>query len=457
MPSNEQIDADRACYDEENLRIPRYRRYARGRQDNMLTENQAHVLGADVCDDERADNIVHQIVSEGADRVELLGIDVEEGAQGAAELTDFIKKLWVKNALPDLAGEQSYDTLLAGNSAVMVRFQPNGGPDFGRVVFTLEPWWDGCEGVWYFDGDEENEPYAVKEVFQRQTVEEAKAGTRPKVRFVYYDNRIMRFRKVSDGAQAWEPDETPMYPGGVMPWIRPDGRPLHIPIVPFHNAGRMWGYQGLSEASGGLIANQNDLNLIDASAAAAAILTAFQILWMNNYPFRRDADGNILPEPPLTLEPGTTLRLLEGGQAGAVPAGSVEQILKAKDDKIVTISRASRTPRHAITGGDWPSGDALVRAEQPAVSAARRRAAKWGPAWATVFHRATELANVFGKRQLNEDALLTAKWGDFERRDPLYTLQVKSAERKGIDEQKRLDAGEPLTPTAQPATRPQAA
>ena len=68
----------------------------------------------------------------------------------------------------------------------------------------------------------------------------------------------------------------------------------------------------------------------------------------------------------------------------------------------------TRTPLHSITGGDWPSGEALLRSELPAINKARAQIKKLGSAWVEVAHRATEIANVFANTGMDEDAVISA-------------------------------------------------
>lgn len=470
---HEELDARRKVYDTENARLTEYRQYARGEQANVLTVKQAAILGADsvgTTDHERADNICHQVISEHADRIELLGIEIEgeddeknAGNQEINDLRDYLDELWVKCQLPALSGQQGYASIRDGNAAVFVRWKPNGdpptGPDYGRIVLTLEEWWDaggdatlgtGGEGVWCWEGDEDSEAFSVKEVWHYPDGL-SKTASRRKRRYVYYDDRIERFESVTSTGK-WEPapDKDGRYPDGVQPWLKPDGTGLGIPLVPFVNAERMWMKQGMSLLAGGGRSMQDDINLVGASATAAAVLTAFQVLWAKGFTPRKDNEGKPIL-PVIQIEPGTFI--LEGSPdfgAGAIPAGEMTQILAGYAHEIAKFCRNTRTPRHSITGGDWPSGDALMRAEQPAVNAAKTRAATWGPAWATVMHRAVEQANVFGRKGLNEDLLLSAKWNDFERRDAIYTLQVERAEW-ALEQDKEMAQNGAMPPAQQAA------
>jgi len=441
------IEAERGAYASENDLNPRYRAYARGDQPSTLTPEQAELL-ANLTGNARADNICHQVCAEAADRVQMEGWQIETNAAVQA----FADELYIKSAVADIQGEAHYNANRDGNTALLVSPTADGT----RIRLTLEEWWDGRQGVFISPGGEGREPYAVKD--RLVWGEGARAGLPVWVsadtgaaavasgvdtlrvrRFVYYADRIEKWQRADltvAGAE-WEPFEDPAdapgtrYVGGerhIVAWEEADGSPLHIPYVHFANAGRMHGIQGLSELAGGVLSFQDDLNENDADLAAATRLTAFQILWIKGYTAEIDEITNKAIAPDLKLAPGVFLRDTSADfAAGAIPAGDITQIIAAKNEKLASVARSTRTPRHTISGGDWPSGDALERAERPAVDKARRQAAKFGPAWATVLHRAVEQANTFGKAGMDENALIVTRFGEFERRDPLYTLSVERA------------------------------
>lgn len=441
------IELERSFYDKENRRNERYREYARGEQPCTLTPEQEELL-AGINGNDRADNVCHQIVAEAADRLELVGFEVPN-----APVQAFLDELYIKNALADLQGEVHYDAARDGNVAVLVRFQPTGETaPYGRVVFDLEPWWDGIQGVFVAPAMEGKEAYAVKdrivsgkgarESLPIQTDDKGQAkvplisslseGLRVR-RYVYYDDRIERYERplnytIVAGSEdlGWTPYEDPLdpprtlYVGGgrhILGWVKADGSPLHIPLVHFANAGRMLGIQGMSELSGGVLNFQDEINETQADLTAATRLTAFQILWMKGYTATRDpkypSEERYIP-PVLKLQPGAFLHdTSESFEVGALPAGDITQILASYGCKLESVARSTRTPRHAITGGDWPSGEALERAERPSRAKAKRQAAKHGVSWATVMHRAVELANAFAKAGLDEGALIKPIWGPF--------------------------------------------
>jgi hypothetical protein len=98
--------------------------------------------------------------------------------------------------------------------------------------------------------------------------------------------------------------------------------------------------------------------------------------------------------------------------------GDLSQLESYHQRLLGVIARDTATPEHLIGAGAWPSGIAIQRADTPQIAKVRRLATTVGPAWATLGHRATEMANAFGGLALDEDALVTALFAPPEQLDP---------------------------------------
>jgi hypothetical protein len=94
-------------------------------------------------------------------------------------------------------------------------------------------------------------------------------------------------------------------------------------------------------------------------------------------------------------------------------------------------------PQHLIAG-DWPSGEALLRAEGPLADRAEALIRVVGPSWASVAHKATRLANTFGRAALNEQLLISSVFAPAERRDPLTRAQIATAEAPFVSRRETL-------------------
>jgi hypothetical protein len=355
-----------------------------------------------------SDNVMHQVIAEAADRLQLLGFDVEDDA-----VKTFLQdEIFVKNHLDDLSGECHYAALRDSDFALM----PEWNEEEKRIVIQKEDWWNGDYGV--FVAYEQQQPiYAVKEWTER--VDENKSRKR---RNVYFDDRIERF--ASEGGGQWERFSLEGEGGNVVRWEKVDGSPLHIPIIHFANGGRGPGNYGVSELGGGVLGNQDALNDLRYDIATAARMTAFQMIWGSGYKAAVDILGH--PIAPTFGPGGLMLSSDPAARFGTIPAGDLSQLENAYKLVLRAICRMTRTPLHAIVG-DWPSGEALLRAELPAVNKARRQVAKFTSAWATLAHRCTEIFNTFGGGTLNEDTMITPKFAPVSQ---LGELQSAMADRE---------------------------
>jgi hypothetical protein len=104
----------------------------------------------------------------------------------------------------------------------------------------------------------------------------------------------------------------------------------------------------------------------------------------------------------------------------------LSQLKSALDTEHAALSTSTNVPSHVIAG-DWPSGEALIQADRPLVDQAEELADNFGPAWASVMHKATEIANAFGKARLNPDALITTIFRPADKSDLLTMSAVASA------------------------------
>jgi hypothetical protein len=308
----------------------------------------------------------------------------------------------VRNNLADFSGQTHYNTLRDGDYALTLGWDAgNGQPGQGRVTLLQEPWWDGQNGVFIAYSAQGEPLYAVKEWdslegFRRRTV--------------WFEDRIERY--ASEGG-VWLPFALPSdstagsgaWPAG---WMKTDGTPLHIPIIHFSNLARGNGFSvyGTSELDGGVLGFQDQINDLQMDISAAARMTGYQMITATGTPPPKDDQGN---DVPFQVSPGAVLHSTDAAaKFGSIQAGDISQLIDTYNAKLRSVARMTRTPLHSITGGDWPSGEALLRSELPAINKAKSQIKKLSAAWAMVAHRATEIANVYGKAGLNEDDAITA-------------------------------------------------
>lgn len=405
---HERIQRDRKKHFSDNDLLEKYKDYAAGKHVFVLTDKQKDLLRG-VLGREFSDNVCHQIIAEAADRLHFLRWDCEDST-----VADFLSDLYTTARLSDRHGEVHYDCLRDGNHAIAV----NWDNDRQIVRVFREPWWDGKTGVFISYDDNDEPAYAVREWVNDE-------GNRR--RAVWFEDRLERYIS-RDGGGTWEeyllPEDDGRWP---VPWVKRNGDPLHIPYVHFPNAGRGSQNYGMSELSGGVLGFQDQLNDLQYAMSAAGRLTAFQMIWMTGVKMKTDPKTGEEEAP--NVGAGQVLHSPSSeSRFGAIPAGDMSQLIRLYETKLKRVAQMTRTPFHMISGGDWPSGEALLRAEQPAVGKATRQIQKLASCWTAVGHKAVEVWNTFSTgQQLNEDvksAMVKAVFEPPERRDILSKSAV---------------------------------
>jgi hypothetical protein len=120
-----------------------------------------------------------------------------------------------------------------------------------------------------------------------------------------------------------------------------------------------------------------------------------------------------------------------------LPAGSLAELQRTLTVKLQAVGRLTGVPQHLI-GGEWPSGEALLRAERPLIDAAETLARSFGPAWSSVAHKATVLANAFAGQQLDPSLLISSVFAPADRSDALTNANVAAARAPYISEREVL-------------------
>lgn len=411
---HERVDKDRDGADFEADKIPLYRNYAAGKQISPLTELQKQFL-EELTRNQFADNVCHPICAEAADRLRFMAWTCEQQA-----VADELSNLYTTANLGALQGSTHYDALRDGNHALAV----NWDAERGIVRIYEEPWWDGNFGLFIAYDALSNPLYGVKEWTELN-------GERR--RLIWFDDGIQRWRGSGRGG-TWVPysleEDQGRWP---VPWMKLDGSPLHIPYVHFPNAGRGSKQYGMSELAGGVIGYQDQLNDLQLSLSAAARVTAYQVY-----------TGTGIPElEKFVVMPGTFLSSTSpDARFGVLPAGDLGQMMGLYGLKLQRVAQMTRTPLHSITGGDWPSGEALLRAEQPAVGKAQSQIERFVTCWTAVGHKAIEIRNRFSTDAAlpedSETALIGAVFAPAERRDPLSQSVIVNNLNERISNQEAL-------------------
>lgn len=424
--SHEAIDAERKLYFPSGSDIRKYRAYAAGDQVKTLSADMRLILGAQR-NNNTADNILDLVLRTAAGRLNFEGWTIENGPDFSAPenapdgsdetrdadaqaVEDFLTEFYTKSRISGLQFDTHYATLRDGVTALSLRWKPGrNSSDRGRPTVHRENWWDGKTGVFVGFDDFDEPAWAVKD--WKEVI-----GDQPRERRnVYYPDAIYRY--IKDGG--WQPYRLPDDPAdtieGVVPWTRSDGRPLGLPIIPFANAVADSGMYGRSDIKG-LLGIQDDINQIGVDITAAAMFAGFQMYFASGM----TVEGAEVGPGRFLSSPDAAARMI------AIPPGPMDSLIESYESKRQTIAIDTATPMHII-GGEWPSGEALLRSEMPLVDKVTRLGAVLAPSWTLLAHRATELANRFGGVKLNENAPITVNYAAPEHLDELTEIQVKAA------------------------------
>jgi hypothetical protein len=429
------IERERSNYLPEDEHVTDYRDYVNGKKLPQLTEDQSRILKG-LIGKKAPENLARKVVSEARDRLRFLGWRSENAA-----VHEFLSNVYTLNKLKERQGKIHFDALRDGNHAVAVSWNN----DKQRVEIFKEKWWDGKEGIFIAYGPADEPVYAVKDWIVE--VEGQKGGDAIR-RVIYWPDRIERYVSYDGGASferfMLEEDRDPETLEAVwpIPWERLDGTPLGIPYVHFRNSGKGEDTYGSSELAGGvleLIDQVNDTHLVMSGAARVAGFPVVTATGVQLAPDPNDPDKVVQPE----IAPGSLLYTPNpNAKFGQITAGDFEGISKVRHEKLNALSVSTATPLHSITGGDWPSGEALLRAEKPAEGKATTQKDTFENAWAEVGHKATELSNRFGSGPALDESIETARiesvFSPVERRDALSMSTIVNNLGDAISTQEKL-------------------
>lgn len=424
-----QIEAERTAALPHADALKTFRNYARGIQRGTLTAGQERILRG-LLGNRFADNVCKRILSELRNRLRLARFEVPSAA-----VTAYLETFWVLNQIGALAAAVHWAMLRDGDHAVALNWVD------GRVRLGRERWWNGKTGMFVAYDDADRPAYAVKDWH-------ARSGALR--RTVWHPDRIERYSQEGGGWRLINLPDDPVPQDGQghpVPWSGRDGQPLGIPVVHFANiqipndaAGDDSSdegdpHYGMSELDGGILGIQDEINDLHRDIAAAARFAGYQTYWATGVQEPVDAEGNAVA---WKVEPGMMYSDANPQAAfGTLTAGSLAELQRALEIKLQAVGRSAGIPLHIISG-DWPSGEALLRAEMPLIDKVETLGASVGPAWASVAHKATVLANTFGGQNLDTNALITTVLLPVARRDPLTLAQIAQAESAFVSERQTL-------------------
>ncbi len=406
-----QIKRDRELQTDPLESVCDYRKYTKGEHGLVLTDGQRKILqgllGKKFCE-----NLARKVIAEARDRLKFMAWECED-----TTLKKWLDDRYTKLKIAERSGKIHFDTLRDGNHAVAVNWDNTSK----TVRVYREPWWDGNDGIFMGYDATDAMVYAVKDWVVNIVSENGSISGTAVRRVVWFEDRFERWIS-SDGGNSFSPF---LLPGdnGVwpQPWVKLDGTPLHIPYVHFKDSGQGEDTYGTSELHGGVLGLIDQVQDTHYVLSGAGRMNGYQIITATGIELAKDENEK---EIPPEIQAGLMLWSKSiDAKFGRIEPGDPEGIIKIRQTKLQALASSTATPLHAITGGDWPSGEALMRAEQPSVGKADTQAETLMNCWSAVGHKMTEIQNRFGSGpKLNEDletAMVSCRFAPTERRDPL--------------------------------------
>lgn len=262
---------------------------------------------------------------------------------------------------------------------------------------------------------------AVKEWAEEAWSRAANSAVTIRRRNFYYPDRIERYALLDEAGRpsvhgTWQPYMVAGDPGWPVPWVDPrTGKALGIPVVHFaYNPGA--DHRGATLIDTVLRGQQRMVNDVLHALLAHMRMRGYGMLAVTGIDQKDVAAWHISPGQVL----GTTNQNARIVEIAAADMSGNAVILRFV--KEIMLTNAS-VPALNITG-DWPSGEALVQATMPLISAAEVAQQFFGIAYGSAAHKDTVYRNAWGGGEFNTELLITTDWDDAALRDMQYRLAM---------------------------------
>lgn len=323
-------------------------------------------------------------------------------------VADALKDFATKNQMSEQMVTNTVRVLVDGNNALSLSWSGE------RVVVHQERWWDGSEGMYVEIADTGESQWAVKEWTDRD---------KRKRRTVYLPDVISRFVQEGSGWAIFPDDEQ-----GVVPWVKADETPLGVPVVHFGNTVTSDSFYGTSTLYP-LLGLQDALNgaIFDISAAGA--MNAIGIYTATGV----QSGGGYMVGPGRRWESEN-----ENANFGLLNGASMAPVLDGYKAIRAAIANQFPVAEHLVAGGMFPSGLALIKAENTMVGHVKLLGETFAPSWVMLAHRATEIMNALGNAGLDETAMIQVEYDPPEQLDEGTVVEIDTARVQLFDALSRL-------------------
>lgn len=357
-------------------------------------------------------NLCPAIVDAVRDKLIVKSFNIEKGGTNA--LTDAAWSIWQTNRMGKRSGEIHKEALRNGDAYAIV------WPDAGGKV-TIYPQRAASCMVTY---DEETPGKVVSAAKYWRS-----ADKRLRLN-LYYPDRTDRYITKKPSESLPDEDQWERFDGEGGPTIaNPYNR---VPVFHFANNADI-GLTGVSELTEA-IPIQNALNKSVLDMLIAMEFAAFRQRWITGIDVEYDENG----EAKSPFVPGAERIWItenENAKFGDFEAADLKQFLEVKESFRVDMAAVTGTPLYYFmqTGGQFPSGEALQKAETRFVNKVRDRMESFGQVWEDLMAFALRIENK------GEDVRLFTQWADpapLSESETLANLVTKRA--LGVDEEQLL-------------------
>lgn len=407
-----EIEQALRMFHEGAVEYQRYYDYYNGRHDlAFATEKFRGAFGS--LFREFADNLCAAVVNAVMERLIVIGFDVEEGSEEAAEQA---WQIWLRNRMDRRSRQVHLEALRSGNAYVVVWPGKEGGP-------VLYPNWGALMRVRY----DEEIPGHILWASKLWVTEDNRYRLN-----MYFPDRIEKYisRASSTGIPERENSFEPfVVPGEPWPLPNPYGR---VPVVHFTNT-LSDGEMGRSELAD-VIPLQDALNKAVADMLVAMEFVSFPQRWATG--IEVDVD-EMTGKPKAPFKPGVDRVWTvanEMAKFGQFDPADLKQFLEVQENLRLEIARVSGIPLHylMLQRGEFPSGEALKTAEARFTAKITDKQIIFGNCWEDVMALAVLMAG-------GPEARLSTLWRDAAPRSEKEMVEtVLLKQQAGVSQQQCL-------------------